>query len=153
MSTYREISEFQARAAEIFARHQALKALAHRAVACRHWRWMPGMACDWKEPDGCQRVLSVDLESRSYVVDGFGVEHEWAGARLPNLDDPATLGCLLALVREVWGSRFHLILNDDTRTPDWIVCGARLRNGQPVIMKNSFATEAAALVAALEAAP
>jgi hypothetical protein len=55
--------------------------LARRAVTCRGWRWMPGMA------DCYGRRLR---------------EGDWLdpAAEFPDLTDPATLGCLLALVRE-----------------------------------------------------
>jgi hypothetical protein len=68
---------------------------------------------------------------------------------LPCIEDPATLGCLLALVREAWGRHsgtvrrwsvdgwyWHADYNEQT------ACGHRL-----------YRTEAEALVAALEAAP
>ena len=60
-------------------------ALARRAVACKGFRWLPGM----KVLDGFRVVESV-------VPMMFPVD-------TPDLTDPATLGCLLALVREVWG--------------------------------------------------
>ena len=95
--------------------------LGRRAVACKGWRWMPGMLTD----DG-QRVLHADGGS---MFAGVGSGHDADGYgpfesrnMLPDFRDPATLGCLLALVREAWGLGLGL-------------------------------TEAAALVAALEAAP
>ena len=65
-----------------------LETLARRAVACKHWKWLPGML---------------------YTQGGHGVRPVIAtapitqGGGLPDLSDPATLGCLLALVREAWG--------------------------------------------------
>ena len=68
--------------------------LAKRAVACKHWRWMPGMLAVGRRnmPDAWFR-----LEERLPKLMG-----EWSQA-LPDLADPATLGCLLAMVREAWG--------------------------------------------------
>ncbi len=66
--------------------------LARRAVACKGWRWMPGMlhgAVFGGELTSCYRVGDLTLH-----IDAD---------RLPDLTDPATLGCLLALVREVHG--------------------------------------------------
>jgi len=61
--------------------------LARRAVACKGWRWMPGMlhgAVDGGELKSCYRVGDLTL-----YLDAD---------RLPDLTDPVTLGCLLALV-------------------------------------------------------
>ena len=66
---------------------------------------------------------------------------------IPDFTDPATVGCLLALVRESWGAGFHLV-------PDggWLARGARLPDGATVNLGVCKPTEAEALVAALEAA-
>jgi len=108
-------------------------ALARRAVACRGWRWMPGMADHWG-----QRLR----------------EGHWVdpAAALPDLTDPATLGCLLALVREAWGDpticTSALQLGD---LPGWVVeCFTQPSN---IHVLAPCSTEAEALVAALEAAP
>lgn len=68
---------------------------ARRAVACVHWRWMPGMRW-WTEDEHGEE----DDRGR---LDDFQSEYmrHPAGA-LPDLSDPATLGCLLALVRKAW---------------------------------------------------
>ena len=64
---------------------------------------------------------------------------------LPDLTDPATLGCLLALVREAWGERTIGIEWEDGEAAGWLITG---------IEHNEISgdTEAEALVAALEAA-
>jgi len=104
-------------------------------------------------------MLSVSWFSNDGIMSGimhYTREQEWFGtpkwehdepkiwgetARfVPDLDDPATLGCLLALVREAFGDPCWdvLCLGDDA----WAIDGS------------DHPTEAAALVAALrEAAP
>jgi hypothetical protein len=101
-------------------------ALARRAVACRAWRWMPGMADCWggrvREGDGLDRATAF-----------------------PDLTDPATLGCLLALVREALHSpRAHVLYVAGLHR--WECADNRVVHGVG-------ATEAEALVAALEEEP
>lgn len=115
--------------------------LAHRAVACKHWRWMPGMLVIAK---GYSSLRLVPFVWRGWPIqeaDPIVLQSDC----LPDLDDPATLGCLLALVREAWGDqRVNTLPTTDggwavaDGDDDWICTGT---------------TEAAALVAALEAAP
>jgi hypothetical protein len=79
------------------------------------------------------------------VIEGTGPVN--SARAVPDLTDPATLGCLLALVRESWGVCVHV-------APDtgWHVRRAVLPNGSTINLGIVEATEAAALVAALEAA-
>ena len=74
--------------------------------------------------------------------------------RVPDLSDPATLGGLLALVREAWGDpRLAAIFCEAAnagQSEGWAVQPAD--NRLPVAGED-YPTEAAALVAALEAAP
>lgn len=71
------------------------KDLARRFVECKNWRWMPGMKvvgqAHWL---GVADLLPVDGAS--------GRGHPECYGSLPDLRDPATLGCILALVREAW---------------------------------------------------
>ena len=115
-----------------------LIALGKRAVACKGFRWMRGM-----------------LRQDDYRYIGSGVWARWSDVhslttalhspdQWPDLTDPATLGCLLTLVREAWGSLPASMVNE--RTNRW----AMFFLGGPVV---HGPTEAEALVAALEAAP
>ena len=74
-----------------------LEELGRRAVACKHWRWMEGMQV---EPLRFRVVwLTEDMIGESDQTSYF-----WKNVPdiYPDLSDPATLGCLLALVREAW---------------------------------------------------
>ena len=111
--------------------------LARRAVACPHWRWMDGMrveslAWKWDGPTLPYRFRE-DFHAQPNPT-------AW-----PDLTDPATMGCLLALVREAWGSP-HAYVGHSNEWETAFSCkvGAWEFEGT---------TEAAALVAALEAAP
>jgi hypothetical protein len=71
------------------------------------------------------------------------------GGTIPDLTDPATLGCLLALVREAWGEP---ILSVAWAGGRWYVVQRILRSVHALRWIDT-ATEAEALVAALEIAP
>lgn len=111
-------------------------ALARRAVACKGWRWMPGMLVD--------SGGTIYRMTEKTIALGCGSPEFQREYMRPDLTDAATLGCLLALVREAHGRRcytqasggYWAVQNDDTEE-----------------MWGAEATEAEALVAALEAAP
>jgi hypothetical protein len=105
-----------------------VSALARRAIACPGWRWMPGM-------------LAADTGLR---LDEMTTEWQ---ALIPDWTDPATLGGLLALVREAWGDP-HVYAAPDGDDDPW-VCHVRISEGCDGI---EAPTEAEALVVALEAA-
>ena len=128
--------------------------LARRAVACRGWKWMSGMATD----EG-HRVVLVDTDIVWMVYEGEGkCKPGCVEDFAPDLTDPATLGCLLALVREAWGDEVMTCARVDVfddyiaPLPGGYPYGV-LREGRRRAFKYSFASEAEALVAALEAAP
>ena len=104
--------------------------LAKRAVACPGWRWMPGMLTE---------------HGNRYVAEGRYPRR----SVLPDLSDPATLGCLLALVREAWGDPYVYAMRLNVRRQIWVVHVPSDRHN----IHGEGATEAEALVAALEAAP
>ena len=75
---------------------------------------------------------------------------------LPDLDDPATLGCLLALVREAWGDQgLHCAGRYSDGKWLWHVQGGHPHGAtfRRRVYAIGHGTEAEALVAALEAAP
>lgn len=121
-----------------------MEELARRAVACKGWRWMPGMLVH--NADGPVRIDGGDSDPFIYG------RCQWSGERFqlsvrsgpcPDLTDPATVGCLLALVREAYRLRLWLASSRDGDM--WYVDAASgtLAHGK---------TEGEALVAALEAA-
>jgi hypothetical protein len=127
-------------------------ALAKRVVACKGWRWMPGML----DVHG-GRVVSVEggLLRLDYRDDDDPIRTS-ASACLPDLTDPATLGCLLACVREAWRypSAHPMPWGHTKFKPEPV--GWSVMLGADDTLPNatlSAPTEAEALVAALEAAP
>ena len=120
-----------------------LEALARRAVACPRWRWMPGML----RTDGT-RLCKYDGRGRWTGSKGGSKVYIWAGT--PDLTDPTTLGCLLALVREAWMYPSANVEEMFTRGAGWL---AYTNNEGDRDHRFYGASEAEALVAALEAAP
>lgn len=112
--------------------------LAARLVACQHFRWMPGMLC-------------CSFLGRARITRGWSRPPADV-APLPDPDDPATLGCLLALVREVHHN--PALSTCAGRGPagelEWEVEGIDPRDGTAGA---HYPTEAEALTAALESAP
>lgn len=125
-----------------------LESLARRAVACRRWRWMPGM----RDTSG-RRYKKTGEDAVSLYNEGPHVE--WPsdgndavfGSPAPDLTDAATVGCLLALVREAY--RQPRIVVVPLGNGWWKTWARYSRDYSP----HAGATEAAALVRALEAAP
>jgi len=129
---------------------EEIEQLARRAIACKRWRWMPGMLSE----KGL-RVVRRDYDGYviGYYADRYYVS-ECVPGTLPDLSDPATLGCLLALVREAWGNEASVSLNISSF---WAVGGAKIQKGKSAGHTINLGiwklTELEALVAALEVAP
>jgi len=124
-----------------------LEQLARRVIACKRWRWMPGMRVVTEMGDAF-RVEDVDF---CYGELNWPKPH---ALLLPDLTDPATLGCLLALVREAWGPEATVSVNI---SGFWAVGGARIQKGKSAGHTINLGiwklTEVDALVSALEVAP
>lgn len=124
-----------------------LETLGRRAVACKHWRWMRGMlASNGEEYVRIFYVSANHLHLIELEDDEFGmVRIPKDTCLIPDLSDPATLGCLLALVRIAYGD------------PSFVVrCVAGLwyeESNKRALVARGSDTEAEALVAALETAP
>ena len=103
------------------------EALGKRLVACKGFRPLRGM---------------LDMQGRTWDSSLLWRWHN--DVDVPDLRDHATLGCLLALVREAFHSTDVFVLwSADRKT--WIV-----KHGRALVEAQ---TEAEALVFALEAAP
>jgi hypothetical protein len=116
-----------------------LEDLARRAVACKRWRWMPGMRYQVSGTVG--RLTDSQCKGKLPLV---------AEAR-PDLTDPATLGCLLALVREAHGAPAAYFMGSVNN--QWVVHHFTEPEAYWKSLTKWQPTEAAALVAALEVAP
>ena len=111
-------------------------ALARRAVACKGWRWMAGMRA---LRDGRYWQSITDVRVSDPLHDGG-----YPGF-FPDLEDPSTLGCVLALVREALDSpRVHVLYVEGLYR--WECADNRTVHGVG-------ATEAEALIETLEYAP
>ena len=121
-----------------------LEELARRAIACKRWRWMPGMLAIMTEPH--------EGETTFRVVDYIGNRETGAPITMyPDLSDPATLGCLLALVREAHGAPAAYFMGSVNN--QWVVHHFTEPEAYWKSLTKWQPTEAEALVAALEVAP
>ena len=76
--------------------------LSHRAVRAQGWKWIAGMKAVGRRgnPTAWFR-LEEDLDR---------LHGDWSEAH-PDLDDPATVGCILSLVRKIWGPHASTLAN------------------------------------------
>lgn len=127
--------------------------LAKRLLACPRFRWMLGMqivnrddslALTWRIVH-CHKNWLTLWDERSIIERPAKALAD--DDLFPDLTDPATLGCLLALVREAGWPDMYATTQDGTPGGEWwVVCTSE----GDIVAGGS--TEAGALVAALEAA-
>lgn len=71
--------------------------LEERAINCKHWRWMPGMLARYSDGKPWYRLTEADSYGIPPKCRPPDPRRAW-----PDLTDPATLGCLLGLVRDAY---------------------------------------------------
>jgi hypothetical protein len=78
---------------------KSLEELGRRVIVCKNWRWMEGMNAI--TPDGLSgcRITPFTLAIDHYM--------------LPDLTDPATLGCLVDLVRKAYDNKVVISIGND----------------------------------------
>jgi len=137
--------------------------LAKRAIACKGWRWMPGM----RGHDRGKTFVVISAARDSYTVrfdlpvkqprrrrplDLWRFERSGGPPALPDLTDPATLGCFLALVAQAHGVSLDDAQVVRTTGRVWSVWVFR-PDGSPWRVATHEPSRDEALVVALEAAP
>jgi hypothetical protein len=117
----------------------AVKEPLEKAIKSKHWKWTGGM-----------RVYFPETKSYIRIPDG---EYEDLPGGLPDVSDPATVGCLLSLVRLAYKDNSIYVrmgegkaMDDLYAIPRWEVKGRACNAwGYPL--------EGLALIDALEGAP
>jgi hypothetical protein len=112
---------------------------------------MPGMLDD----DGYRCVGVYDDGTSCWVYEGEACTSRVQTPALPDLTDPATLGCVLALVREAWATNGVVFVGVEPADRCDPTAGLEVWLHWMGACNECFhgATEAEALVLALEAAP
>ena len=115
--------------------------IARGFVALKKFRWTPGMRALYFDggPLDPQRVVADD-EGNGTLCPGPGA--------VPDIFDPATVGCLLSLVREAHGDPRIVAIPRGDNFFAVVYPGWRHRKATA-----TGTSEAAALLAALQAAP
>jgi hypothetical protein len=92
--------------------------LAEYAVTLDRWEWMPGMtfrvseARIWRVADSsCAENLAL------FLSNGCAVDVKQALA--PDIEDPATIGCVMAMVRKKYGK--HAFVRYSVSFDEWCV--------------------------------
>lgn len=139
--------------------------IGRRALICKHWKFKRGMLVsrlseifsnDWGVLR--YRIISIEVGGRVFILsdggfDNFGINAE-GDIFIPCFDDPATIGCLVDLVKTAWDDpTIGYYCTKDTKGYDlsntWVVCSAK-NVANPKIAEGSSPVDA--LLGALEAA-
>lgn len=114
--------------------------LSQRLMKTKWFKWMPGMATYTPVPytsPHLGRILSGEDD----------IFHLWREDTIPNLRDPATLGCLLFLVRKAWEMPTGIVVSYSSDDGLWGVSWSGATHGD---WCGRGKTEAEALVVSLE---
>ena len=110
-------------------------ALARALIASPHWRWMDGMRLTWEHAplrfgawDWAPRVARlVDSDSGWLPLRGVravdDIPSDPLPETLPDLTDPATVGCIAHLARAAWRNPGLTIEYRDVVDPRRWICG------------------------------
>lgn len=117
--------------------------IARAFVACSRWRWMSGMMTEgW-------RLTCVSLHDGAWSATSTFAHREYYYPTLPDLNDPATLGCVVQLVRDATGRKYAYL--------EYIPLGCWAMvdpiDDRWLREQDYGASEAEALLIALQAAP
>ena len=120
-----------------------LEKVALRAVACKHWRWMHGM-----------QLINPPVRSGATGYITRLAVHDYSSllGEYPDLTDPATLGCLVDLVRRAWEPRLGkaVVPSPVCAAEGWGVGAQFSSEGFSYIVLPNHSSEVEALVFALE---
>ncbi len=145
--------------------------LGRRLVACRGFRWMPGMLCKRRLRTGewvsvrltehtsvadyrvveRNAVPSMNQAAGSIMAEGYVTQSGWVLAEdlIPDLSDAATKGCVMQLVREAWDDpEAHLALGG----AGWVLMSGESRIADVMYPSRPSEEDAEAMVFAMEAA-
>lgn len=123
--------------------------LSRRAATCKGWRWLPGMLIqDWAS--GIRYFWADDKWFHGIAEKSNTFMRITPAKSFPDLTDPATLGCLMQLVREAYADQCACVFPIDYG-PAGVMWQVRLTASGRQVTARHYTTEAEALVAALEA--
>lgn len=117
-----------------------LSALGSRAKNAARWKWLPGMLSRY--PDGSMYRLRSRYNFNGWEIPDKNPPNRRAA--WPDLSDPATLGCVLAIVREC--------LSDESVSTSHFKGQWHVKASTGEFVASAY-SEAEALVKALELAP
>ncbi len=80
--------------------------LAQELISCDDFSWKPGMLASSEDKDYSR--VSLDLKNEAYLPLGPA---EWSSFCVPNVEDPATKGIILQMLRDALGNQDVYIAN------------------------------------------